>query len=202
MNTKTLGILGLIGAPFLLIDSWNNGFHLNAGSHLSGMFNFLYITGWMCSMLALKKIGALGEGRFGKLLFVVQMSFLTLANCWNIYEWVQPGAGTRLYFILDTFWPLSNLCMFVTGITIAIKAQLQGWRRFMPLLVGCWLPIGLILWAIFSRTPTVLLILNVYSVVMWSLMAISIVTLRNQTGDDNRRHSLKQPRFSLEGAAS
>jgi hypothetical protein len=176
MNHKILGVLGLIGAPFLLLDSINGGFTVNHSSSLSGFLNFVYITGWMCSMLALKRMGAMGEKKFGKTIFVVQMCLLTLANCWNIYEWAQPYAGTRLYFFLDAFWPLSNACMLITGITIAVAGVLSGWHRYVPLVVGCWLPVGMVLWAIFSRTGGMLVAVNIYSAFAWSLMAFVIIT--------------------------
>jgi hypothetical protein len=132
-------------------------------------------------------MGALGDRGFGKIIFILQMLFLSLANVWNLYEWIQPGAGTTLYYLLDTFWPVSNLCMFVTGITIAIKGHLKGWRRFMPLVVGCWLPIGLIAWAIFSRTPGMFLCIGIYSTLAWSLMGLSIfLQAKEIEGDSNK----------------
>ena len=178
MSTRTLGILALIGAPFLMIDTIHNGFQLNAHSSLSGVFNLIYITAWMCSILALRRLGALGTDRTGKLVFILQMTFLSLADCWNLYELLQPGAGTRLYYMLDAFWPISNLCMLFTGLTIALKGKLKGWRRYTPLVAGTWLPFGLILWAIFSRTPGMLLTINMYSALAWSWMAVGIITDR------------------------
>lgn len=109
MSNRTLGILGLIGAPFLLIDTVNNGLNPYQSSSISGLFNFVYMAGWMCSLVALKRRGAFGEGRFGNVLFIVQMSFLTLGNSWSLYEWIQPQANTTLFYFLDAFWPISNL---------------------------------------------------------------------------------------------
>ncbi|HEU4902893.1 MAG TPA: hypothetical protein VFT06_08875 [Flavisolibacter sp.] len=193
MNNRTLGILGLIGAPFLLIDTANNGFTLNQSSGISGLLNFLYTTGWMCSLIALNRMGAFGEKRFGKILFWVQMACLLLADCWNIYEWIQPRAETTLYFILDAFWPIGNLCMLVSGITIAAQGVLKGWRRYVPLAVGLWLPLGLVLWAIFSRTPGMLLIAGIYSALAWSLMAIGIITGADKAGEQQQPSSQKGP---------
>jgi hypothetical protein len=187
MSNRTLGILGMIGAPFLLISTIHDGFKTDVHSGYAGLFGFIYITAWMCSLIALRRMGALGEYGFGKIIFILQMIFLFLVNIWNLYEWIQPGAGTGLYCLLDIFWPVSNLCMFVTGITIAIKGHLKGWKRFVPLVVGCWLPAGLIAWAIFSRTPGMLLFINIYSVLAWSLMGCSIILQAREIGDDNNQ---------------
>jgi hypothetical protein len=185
MNNRTLGILGMIGAPFLLINTIHDGFRTDAHSSYAGFFGFVYITAWMCSMIALRRMGALSGRGFGKIIFILQMICLSLANVWNLYEWIQPGAGTQLYYLLDTFWPVSNLCMFVTGITIAIKGHVKDWKRFVPLVVGCWLPIGLIAWAIFSRTPAMLLFINIYSVLAWSLMGLSIFLQDKELRDNS-----------------
>lgn len=174
-SIRLLGIAGLTGAPFLLIDTINNDFSPYAHSSLSGMFNLIYMGGWICSIIALHRMGAFGRGR-GQYIFFAQLIFLVLGESWALYEMIQPGANTPLYFILDIFWPLSNVFMLVTGITIVINKQLSGWRRFIPLAVGCWLPFGSILWAIFSRSETVLLIINIYSAIAWSLMAWSIIS--------------------------
>ena len=186
-----------MGAPFLLVDSMNNGLNPFQTSSISGLLNLVYITAWMCSMLALRRMGAFGEGRFGRLLFGVQMLFLTLANCWNVYEFIAPHAGTTLYNILDLFWPLSNLCMLVTGIAIMANRTLAGWQRYMPLLAGLWLPFGLVFWALFSRTPEIILIVNVYSAVSWSLMAVAIITPLDGTEDNKpqAQFSWRKPAF-------
>jgi hypothetical protein len=184
MNNRTLGILGLIGAPFLLIDTANNGFRIDQSTGISGLLNFLYTTGWICSVIALNRMGAFGHKRFGKIIFWAQISCLALADCWNIYEWIQPQAQTTLYFILDAFWPIGNLCMLVSGIAIAAQGVLKSWRRYVPLAVGLWLPIALVLWAIFSRSPGMLLFSGIYSTLTWSLMAISIITSAGPTGKD------------------
>ncbi|HEY1021169.1 MAG TPA: hypothetical protein VGE06_02595 [Flavisolibacter sp.] len=192
MNNRTLGTLGLLGAPFLLVDSMNNGLNPFQSSSVSGWLNLVYITAWMCSMVALKQMGAFGEGRFGKILFGVQISFLALANGWNVYEIIAPRAGTILYTILDLFWPLSNVCMLVSGITILANRTLTGWQRYTPFLVGLWLPFVILLWVLFSRTQEVLLVGNLYSAVTWALMAVAIIT--HHTNTEERKQA---PVFSL-----
>ena len=161
MNNRTLGIIGIVGAPFLCINTIHDNFSLYEHSSFAGLAGLIYMVGWMGSLIGLRRMGAFGKGKFGTIIFIVQMVFLSLGNCWNLYELIQPGAGTELYNRLDAFWPISNLWMFVTGLTIAIKGQLKGWKRYTPLLVGCWAPLGIILWIIFSRTPGMLLTINI-----------------------------------------
>jgi hypothetical protein len=174
MNNRILGCIGMVGAPFLLIDTVSNGFYLYNHSSLSGLYNLIYITAWICSIVGLWRAGAFGNSKTGRWMYFIQLFFLALANAWNAYELIQPGAGTPLYYVLDTCWPLSNICMLATGITLLRAGRLPGWKRFVPLLVGLWLPIGFLLWAIFSRTPAVLLAVNIYSAVMWFLLGLTV----------------------------
>jgi hypothetical protein len=175
MNARTLGLLAIIGAPFLFIDMANNGFSPFASSSLSGFFNLAYMSGWICSIIALKQLGAFGRNWWGQWIFRVQIMLLLLAAGWAIYQIVQPNANTTLYYILDACWPLSNLFMLLTGITVAIKSNFKSWQRFVPLAVGLWLPLGMLQWALIGRTPGMLLATVVYSAVAWTLMGIVII---------------------------
>jgi len=174
MNNRILGCIGMAGAPFLLIDTVSNGFYVYSHSSLSGLYNLIYITAWICSIAGLWRAGAFGISKAGRWMYSIQLFFLAMANAWNIYELIQPGAGTPLYYVLDTCWPLSNICMLATGFTLLRAGRLPGWKRFVPLFVGLWLPIGFLLWAIFSRTPAVLLAVNMYSAVMWFLLGLTV----------------------------
>lgn len=174
MNNRILGSIGMAGAPFLLIDTVSNGYFVYSHSSLSGLYNLIYITAWICSIVGLWRSGAFGNSKGGRWLYFIQLFFLCMANAWNTYEIVQPGAGTPLYFVLDACWPLSNICMLATGITLLLARRLPGWKRFMPLLVGLWLPFGFLLWAMFSRTPAVLLAVNIYSAATWFLLGLAV----------------------------
>ena len=180
MNNRTLGIIGILCSPFLMINTLHDDFRLDAHSSYGGLFGLIYMSGWICSLIALRRMGAMGKGKFGSIIFTLQIIFLSLTQLWNLYELLQPGAGTRLYYLLEMFWPISNLCMFVTGLTIAIKGRLKGWKRYMPLASGFWLPLGVINWAIFSRTPGMLLFTNIYSAVTWALMGLAVVLLARE----------------------
>lgn len=177
MNTtnRILGIVALIGAPFLLIDGINVGFKETADTHISGFFNFAFITGWICSVVALYRNGAYGKDKTGTVIFSLQIVLLFFANAWNIYEMVQPGVNTLLYRVLDTCWPLSLLCMFISGLVIAMKGRLTGWQRYIPLLAGCWLPLGLITWMLLPRSAGVFFFFSLYSAIAWSMMALAVL---------------------------
>src|SRR5215208_7066983 len=109
MNNRTLGMLAMLGAPFLGIDLLIHGAKGPEAqfehSSLSGFFSLIYISGWMCSVVAMRRMKATGGTRFGKFILVFQLVTLTLANTWNVYEIIAPGSSGIVYQLLDMFWP-------------------------------------------------------------------------------------------------
>src|SRR5688572_11016539 len=101
MHNRKLGMIGIACAPFLFFDTLYSGFTISQPSQVSGVLNLIYMIGWVCSLIALKRMGAFGEHKAGRVIFTIQMTFLGLANGWNIYEIIRPGHGTVFYFILD-----------------------------------------------------------------------------------------------------
>ncbi len=179
MKNRILGIIGIAGSPFLLLDiiinGGSGGDNYNHTS-LSGLFSFIYISSWMCSIIGLRNIQATGSGKWGRSILNVQLLCLAMANCWNIYEIISPGANTTIYFILDKFWPLSNLIMFVTGIAILRSNRLDGWKRYIPLITGLWLPLAIGLTVVIGRNKVSMLLPAAYSVVAWALLGIVVST--------------------------
>lgn len=176
MNQRTLGILGMIGAPFLFL-TFIPGLvvaDVEQNSSMRGLFELIYMLGWMCSIIGLAALQATGTNKWGSWVLIIQLAFLSLANIWNVWNIFQPNADTTLYRILDFTWPASNVWMLVVGITTVIEDRLKGWRCWVPLLVGLWLPIGFVAMGIFGRSEASLYIAGVYSAVTWFLLAFMI----------------------------
>jgi hypothetical protein len=182
MRTSTLGILGMIGSPFLLAGIIVNGFNPNLNSIQMAACNLVYMSCWMCSVAGLWRLKATGESKWGKIVFAIQILFLLLANTSNVYELLQIGSNSTIYKIVEPFWPVSNLFMLVTGITVARAGILKGWKRYITAVVGMWLPVGATLMLIFSRTPATLIASGVYSTITWSLLGLCIYL----TGKESR----------------
>ncbi len=142
MNFKVLGIIAIICAPFLYIDFATSV--PNVTSWKTGLFGFVYMIGWMCSIVALQRMAILGRTKWSKIAFAVQLSLLTFAQVWNIWIILGPSYDNILFKILDMCWPLSNIWMLVIGITAVRAKKLQTWKRFVPLFVGLWFPLTVV----------------------------------------------------------
>jgi hypothetical protein len=178
ISNSTLGIIGVIGSPWMLIDFMENGIYDRfASTSKSGLHGFLFITGWMCSVLGLFKLKAAGANSWGRTLLLVQLLFLVLANCWNVYEIIYPEGKVRLFIVLSHFWTVSAYFMLVTGTAIILAKKLQGWKRFIPLLAGLWFPIAFhLLPGIFGLTLITLVLSGVYSTIVFMLLGFSVST--------------------------
>ena len=79
---------------------------------------------------------ATGPKRFWKVAFIVERVLLGIAITWSVLHAFAP----TLPFlpILDLFWPLSMIGMFVIGVAILVKGHWQGALRIWPMIAESW----------------------------------------------------------------
>jgi hypothetical protein len=182
---RLLGILGMAGAPWMLIDFIENGLYDRfKNTSASGVHNLLFITGIMCSVLGLYYLKAAGTNKGGKIVMLIQLALLALANCWNIYEIISPDSSDRLFFILGLFWPASCMFLVITGIFIIRAKRLTGWRKVVPLLAGLWFPVMALLSIPFKSESIGFILAGLYAAIIFMALGFSLVTL-----PDNRLRS-------------
>jgi hypothetical protein len=93
---------------------------------------------------------------------------------------LQVGLHTKLYFILDLFWPVSNIWMLATGLTVVTAKRLQGRMRYVPLIVGLWVPVTLPLIGIWGMQSPAMLISGLYSTVAWTLLGVVVYQVHSK----------------------
>lgn len=170
-SNRLLGVCGMLAAPFLTFQMLSGQAADAYNTSLGGLFDLIYMLGWMCSLIGLMRLQATGFTKMGRFLIYVQIALLCVANVWNVWVIIDPTNNSTLFFILDLFWPLSNVFMLVVGIVIAIKGVLTGWRRYVVLLVGLWLPFALGLSFLLGRENHYAYYPGAaYSVFAWGLM--------------------------------
>ena len=174
MCNKVLGVVALICAPFLCFDFLDNQVHSTA-SWTTGLYGFIYMLGWMASVVGLYRLKATGSFPPAKVILIFQFLFLLLAQAFNVDVIIHGSIYNDLQTSLDPFWPISNGFMIVTGIAVLRANQLQGWHKWVPLIVGCWLPVMLLLKGLGIEN---LYLAGFYSAIAWTLLAIVIYTAR------------------------
>lgn len=164
VSNRGLGLIAVIASPFLFAELYSGP------GRLSGIFDLIYMLGWMCTIVGLLRLEATGTSQNSKIILYIQLCLLTVANSWNAWTIIDPGNDSSLYFLLDFFWPLSNICLLIAGIIIARKGLLQGWKRWAPLMAGCWLPFNLVLFLSIGQTPVTTILSGMYSTIGWAMM--------------------------------
>ncbi|MGZ3853388.1 MAG: hypothetical protein ACXVBX_11400 [Flavisolibacter sp.] len=176
MNNKIIRLISILSAPFLAIDlAIHGGFDNYNPTSGGGFLNFVYMTGWLLNVIALFKMHSKAKASV-RLVFLVQIAFLCLADTSNVWSMIEPGSHNNLYTALDLFWPISNAFMLITGLTVLLSKKINGWQRYVPLLVGLWLPTGLTLELSLGQIPMVVSFIGIYSAVAWSMLGLSVYT--------------------------
>ncbi|HWR84630.1 MAG TPA: hypothetical protein VN200_01415 [Rhodoglobus sp.] len=87
-------------------------------------------------LLVQERTRATGRGRLWPVAFVIERILLSLAIAWSVLHAFWP----QLPFLplLDLFWPLSMIGMFVIGVAIAVKGVWMGAVRLWPLVAESW----------------------------------------------------------------
>lgn len=181
---RTLGTIGFIGAPLMLLGPLlpiiYPALEKTAFDGLSGL---VFMLTWMGCLVGLIRLNATGNSAFGRFIIRANLATLTLANCWNIYQAIEPGANTPLYWFLDAFWPISMVMMLLVGITVARVGRLRGWRRYVPLAVGLWLPLTAFVGKLMSlplvnmsangsdANQFAMIFSGIYATICWGLLA-------------------------------
>jgi hypothetical protein len=172
----------MLGAPFLGAEFLIQAYSGTHDMRLAGLMGIPYVIGWMACIWALYRMEAAGSSRWGRGILGVSLFLLCMANGWNIYAAIDPKASSLLYRILDICWPASNVFMIVVGVAVIRANVLSGWRRYVPLAVGLWLPLTAISSVAIGHNSLVALTFSaIYSIVMWTMLGYAVRSTEDQT---------------------
>ena len=180
MSNQPLGILALIGSPWLFIGTYMEQRmpHLS-DSWFTGVWGILFISGCMCAVIALKRLRAAGSSSFGKMLLLVLLVSLTIANVSNVIQIFVERDKPSYFMFFDVFWPLSNVIMLITGITVIVVKGLPGWKRYIPLATGMRFPLAMFS-SFIDNGFLSFFFGGIYSALAWALLAIVVLTTRKE----------------------
>jgi hypothetical protein len=175
--TRILGMIAIVASPWTFIDFVNNGLYDRfVLTSASGIRSLIFMTGWICSMVGLYKLEAMGNKQWQRRIMIVQIVLLCLAGAWCIIEIIAPSSPSKLFYLLNFSWPLAGICMMIIGIVILLVKRLKGWRRYIPLLAALWFPQTMLIYLIGGNSITLLLLSGIYSVIAFSLLGFVLLT--------------------------
>jgi hypothetical protein len=95
--------------------------------------------GVMALITVMMRTQAVGTSRKARVALRVELVLLSLASTWSLLHAIVPDTvDSSPLAILDVFWPLSMLGMFVIGVKLAATGRWRGALRWWPLIAESW----------------------------------------------------------------
>lgn len=140
MTNRTLGIIGMLCAPALLVAGLIT---LDAENPVViGVGSMLFMGGAFASLADLCRIAATGTSWWGRYVLGLQLILVTLTFLFGFFEATALVPETSpLFVITNTVWPLSMFTMNLVCFTAAAVGHLHDWRRFALLPCGLAFPV-------------------------------------------------------------
>jgi hypothetical protein len=109
--------------------------------------------GVMALLSVMMRTQAIGTSRKARIGLRIELVLLSLASTWSLLHAIVPETvDTTPLAILDVFWPLSMLGMFVIGIKVAVTARWRGALRWWPLIAESWAVVTIPSMGIFGQS--------------------------------------------------
>ncbi|WP_182879563.1 hypothetical protein [Microbispora sp. H10949] len=123
------------------------------GLMITDLAGLAFQIGAQCLLTIMLRTGATGVSRVARGMVQAERVLLGLAMMWSLVHGLFPAARDTVWLgILDAFWPLSMLGMFVLGVKIAITGRWRGAARLWPLVAESWVVVTLPTLAIFGTS--------------------------------------------------
>lgn len=189
-GTRILGTIGMLASPALLIEMLLFAFDYQGNDRngrIVGLLGIIYLAGWACSLIGMRRLKVLGGNLLGHILFFVQLAGVSLAATQSVMEIADPNpANPNLLFrISDAAWPLSHLFMIIVGIYVLASGRWRGWRRVTPLLCGLALLLLFTLF-MFGAKETATLVFGMATAIAFMLLGNAV-----RTGEGNGHTATK-----------
>ena len=100
---------------------------------------FAFQLGVMCLVVLQLRTAATGLGRGARIMLQVERVLLSLAMIWSLLHGLVPSIRDAVWLaVLDVFWPLSMLGMFVIASRSRAAGRWRGLARWWPLVAESW----------------------------------------------------------------
>ncbi|WP_051759882.1 hypothetical protein [Herbidospora cretacea] len=109
------------------------------GWKLTDLGGLAFQFGLMCLLALMIRTRATGTGKVARAMLQVERVLLAPAMVWSLLHALLPGQRDAGWLaVLDVFWPLSMLGMFVIGIKVAFAGRWRGLARMWPVVAESW----------------------------------------------------------------
>lgn len=153
------------------------------GGRIGDLTGLAFQLGVFCLLTVMIRTQATGTSRFARGMLRVECGLLGLAASWSLLHGVLPAGmqDATWLAVLDVFWPLSMLGMFVIGIKVAAAGRWTGAVRAWPVVAETWgvitVPMFLLLGPVVSQYVGA-----VHLVLGYAALGLLIAAMPERTG--------------------
>ena len=154
-TVRNHGLALLAGAGAWSATSFVYGFNPDTelGVKLQDLGGLAFQAGALALVGLQLRTRATGLTRKAAAMLKVERVLLGLAMLWSLLHAVLPSQREETWLlVLDVFWPLSMLGMFVIGVKIALAGRWKGAARIWPLVAESWAVVTIPMMGIFGAT--------------------------------------------------
>ncbi|RAK62931.1 hypothetical protein [Hymenobacter edaphi] len=171
MNHRPLGLAAILLSPLmaLMLTMYHWPQHHVIGDVAGGLF----LLGWLCSAVGMRRLRVLGPGVVARGLSALQIILLGLAACQQLFDATTGRLDTWYYFVCDMAWPGSMVMMLITGALVWRAGVWADWRHFVPALCGLTLPLALLTQVLVGELAAGI-VFGGYSGVLWALLGLAV----------------------------
>lgn len=151
---RRLGVGLAVGTVAWAATSAVTGFDTKDGTGivLEDLSGLLFQCGVMGLLHVQMATRATGTRKVNRRMLQVERVLLSLAMVWSVAHALLPGQRDATWMgVLDAFWPISMLGMFLIGVKIAFRGRWRGPARLWSLLAETWAVVTVPVIGIFGR---------------------------------------------------
>jgi hypothetical protein len=139
-KTRLAGLAMTTGALAWSITTVVFPWHESARNfRITDLTGLAFQLGVLALLTVMMRTQAIGTSRKARIGLRVEVVLLSLASTWSLLHAIVPDTvDSTPLTILDVFWPLSMLGMFVIGVKLAIAGRWRGALRWWPLIAESW----------------------------------------------------------------
>nr|WP_062336734.1 hypothetical protein [Herbidospora sakaeratensis] len=140
-TTRNLALGLSTGALVWAASSFFYGFQptTDLGWMLTDLGGLVFQFGLMCLLALMIRTQATGTSKVARAMLQVERVLLVPAMVWSLLHALLPAQRDADWLaVLDLFWPLSMLGMFVIGIKVTFAGRWRGLARVWPVVAESW----------------------------------------------------------------
>jgi hypothetical protein len=171
MNYRLMGLIAMMGAPFIFLKMALGGFASNPVHPLITICDLIFYIALFSSIIGLFRLSISAIDIVPKIILFIGI-FLLSASCCSVIP--QAANYTRLTNFLQACRSASTILIIIIASSIVLSGKTETWKKYLWLISPAWLLSSFIAWYLFPANEIFLVCSLAYSGIISSLLGYHI----------------------------